>query len=129
MTLPKEVGDADQRLALAVLNDMNLVPEHVERRSLYNPAYPKIEQVSYGMLCFADSVTHLSMQMLVHKHTCTHARTHTHTHAHTRTHTHTHTHTHTRAHTHTHTHTHTHSTHTHAHAHTNTTVGQMYLIY
>ena len=53
--LPKEIGEPVQRLALHILNKLCLVPEHVERRSLRNPAYPEIVQVS----CFIVILLHL----------------------------------------------------------------------
>ena len=41
----KEVGTDSERLALHILHSFNLVPEHVETRSLYSPVQPDIEQV------------------------------------------------------------------------------------
>jgi len=45
--LPKEdIGDPKQRLALHVIKtECKFVPEHVEKRALYNPLTPGIPQV------------------------------------------------------------------------------------
>ena len=45
--LPKEdIGDPKQRLALHVIKtECKFVPEHVEKRTLYNPLTPGIRQV------------------------------------------------------------------------------------
>lgn len=45
--LPKEdIGDPKQRLALHVIKaECKFVPEHVEKRTLYNPISPKVPQV------------------------------------------------------------------------------------
>ncbi len=40
-----DLGDADQRLALSILNQKKFVPEHVENRTLYNPMQPHMSQV------------------------------------------------------------------------------------
>ena len=45
----KYLGPKHQRLALHILNEMvenKFVPEHIENRTLYNPAHPGISQVS-----------------------------------------------------------------------------------
>ena len=46
----KHHGKAQSRLALYVLNQLNLVPEHVETRALYNKTQqPTMEQVSLSL--------------------------------------------------------------------------------
>jgi hypothetical protein len=44
-----DVGAEDQRLALHILRQQNLVPEHVEKRTLFNPMYPGISQGALHM--------------------------------------------------------------------------------
>ena len=44
-----DFGADDQQLALKVLHELKLVPEHVETRTLYNPMQPGISQVHLHM--------------------------------------------------------------------------------
>lgn len=49
-TIHQHFGKERSRLALYVLNKLNLVPEHVETRALYNKTQqPTTEQVNYFM--------------------------------------------------------------------------------
>jgi hypothetical protein len=41
----QHLGSKDERLCLHVLQQFDLVPEHVETRKLYNPIQPGMEQV------------------------------------------------------------------------------------
>ena len=70
--LPKEIGEPEQRLALHILNEMDLVPEHVERRFLHNPAYPDLPQVS----CFNVMLVHLHMHVTCIYSSCICGNTH-----------------------------------------------------
>ena len=53
--LNRHLGPTEERLCLHVLNRLNLVPEHVETRRLYNPAQPGMEQV-FNILFFSSLI-------------------------------------------------------------------------
>lgn len=57
-----EVGPAHERLALHILHTFNLVPEHIETRSLYSPVQPDIEQVRQSKWCHSIFTLRLSLR-------------------------------------------------------------------
>ena len=57
ITVHPHLGPCEQRLALYVLNEQSLVPEHFETRSIYNPLRPTIEQVNYLVYCVLSGRT------------------------------------------------------------------------
>ena len=57
-TLHPDIGPPDQRLALHILHNENLVPEHIEKRTIYNPMQPAISQVHHPNSCSYTQLYH-----------------------------------------------------------------------